>query len=124
MRALAVMIVLVGCGSGTQGMSDGGGTQPPGGSGPGLHTSGGKIVDGAGNEVRLRGTDAAGTEYACVNGNGVFAGQHDQAAVDAMKSWHLNAVRVPLNEDCWLGINGVNVPTYQSEIRTWVSLLE
>jgi hypothetical protein len=25
-----------------------------------------------------------------------------------MASWHINAVRVPLNEDCWLGINGAN----------------
>ena len=110
-------------------MSDGGGggtPAPPGGtaSGPGLHASGGKLVDGAGTEVRLHGVDASGTEYACVNGNGTFAGQHDQAAVDAMKGWHVNAVRVPLNEDCWLGINGLNVPTYQSDIRTWVSLLE
>jgi hypothetical protein len=24
-----------------------------------------------------------------------------------MTSWHINAVRLPLNEDCWLGINGV-----------------
>src|ERR1700748_3416836 len=53
-----------------------------------------------------------------------FDGPHDQASIDAMKSWNLNAVRVPLNEDCWLGINGVNVPTYRDDIRAWVSLLE
>ena len=28
-----------------------------------------------------------------------------------MAAWLINAVRVPLNEDCWLGINGVN-PAY------------
>ena len=28
-----------------------------------------------------------------------------------MASWHGNVVRIPLNEDCWLGINGVK-PTY------------
>ena len=28
-----------------------------------------------------------------------------------MKTWSINAVRVPLNEDCWLGINGVK-PQY------------
>jgi hypothetical protein len=27
----------------------------------------------------------------------------DQASVSAMKSWHVNAVRVPLNEACWNG---------------------
>ena len=30
------------------------------------------------------------------------------ASIEAMKSWHINAVRVPLNESCWLGINGVD----------------
>ncbi|HEY0252706.1 MAG TPA: glycoside hydrolase family 5 protein, partial [Kofleriaceae bacterium] len=74
--------------------------------------------------VTLHGADRAGTEYACVNGNGTFDGPHDQASIDAMKSWHLNAVRVPLNEDCWLGINGVNVPTYRDDIRAYVTLLE
>jgi endoglucanase len=124
MRALAVVIALAGCSSGSHGGPDAGGGTPPAGGAPGLHTSGGKLVDGAGKAVRLRGVDAAGTEYACVNGNGVFAGRHDQASIDAMKSWHINAVRVPLNEDCWLGINGVNVPTYRDDIRAWVSLLE
>jgi hypothetical protein len=28
-----------------------------------------------------------------------------------MAAWHINVVRIPLNEDCWLGINGVK-PVY------------
>jgi hypothetical protein len=45
----------------------------------------------------------------------------------AIASWHVNAVRVPLNEDCWLGINGV--PTkyagafYQAAVERWVTTL-
>ena len=28
---------------------------------------------------------------------------HDEATVDAFLDWGINAVRVPLNQDCWLG---------------------
>src|SRR5262249_15879601 len=46
---------------------------------------------------------------------------------DAMKTWHINAVRVPLNEDCWLGINGTNAnyagAKYQTALRQYVDLL-
>lgn len=44
-----------------------------------------------------------------------------------MAAWHINAVRVPLNEDCWLGIN--NAPSaysgnaYRSAIAGYVSRL-
>jgi hypothetical protein len=44
-----------------------------------------------------------------------------------MASWHINAVRVPLNEDCWLGINGVNPAysgsSYQDAIMRYVDAL-
>ncbi len=45
-----------------------------------------------------------------------------------MLTWDVNIVRVPLNEDCWLGINGfpANGTTsaqYQANIMSWVSLL-
>ena len=44
-----------------------------------------------------------------------------------MATWHINAVRVPLNEDCWLGINGVNAAysgaNYQNAIINYVNLL-
>ena len=49
-----------------------------------------------------------------------FDGPADQTGIDAMKAWNINAVRVPLNEDCWLGINGVPSAyagtTYQNAI--------
>jgi hypothetical protein len=42
----------------------------------------------------------------------------------AIASWHMNLIRVPLNEDCWLGINGVEVGggTYQAAIAHEVEL--
>jgi endoglucanase len=86
----------------------------------------GHIVDASGKAIQLHGVDRSGTEFECVSG--AFAdGPIDQAGIDAMKSWNVNAVRVPLNEDCWLGINGVpsaySGASYQSAIAAWVSLL-
>ncbi len=45
-----------------------------------------------------------------------------------MKTWNINAVRVTLNESCWLGINGeptgMTAATYRSSIYSFTSLLE
>ncbi|MBD5606885.1 MAG: cellulase family glycosylhydrolase [Candidatus Eremiobacteraeota bacterium] len=44
-----------------------------------------------------------------------------------MAAWHINAVRVPLNEDCWLAINGApsqySGSAYRSAIVDYVNLL-
>jgi endoglucanase len=81
-----------------------------------------------GATVRLLGVDHAGTEYECVNGdNAIFEGPTDVSLVTPMKAWNINTVRVPLNEDCWLGINGVAASlsgsTYRSAITTFVNML-
>ena len=48
-------------------------------------------------------------------------------AIAAMTSWHINAVRLPLNEDCWLGINGAPArysgARYRAAIRAYVARL-
>ena len=84
-------------------------------------------MNGAGQPIRLLGVDRSGTEYACIQGWGIFDGPNDAASVAAMASWHINAVRVPLNEDCWLNINGVNPAyggaTYQNAVLNYVKLL-
>jgi endoglucanase len=94
---------------------------------PQLHVSGNKLLDASGNTVILRGINRSGTEYSCVQGNGVFDGEVDQAAVTAMKSWKVNSVRVPLNEACWNGESYVPASgsgtTYINAIKSWVSLL-
>ena len=44
-----------------------------------------------------------------------------------MATWGINAIRLPMNEDCWLGVNGANPKTsgaiYQSTFVTFVEQL-
>lgn len=64
----------------------------------------------------------AGTEFVCAQGwsSDPFGGQPEDSAQTfaAMHAWHINAVRVPLNEDCWLGINGAKIggSAYQAPV--------
>jgi endoglucanase len=81
-------------------------------SAPRLHVSGNKLVTAPGKQVVLHGVNRSGGEFACVQGFGIFDGPMGQASVSAMKSWHINAVRVPLNEACWNGRSYVK-PTYR-----------
>jgi hypothetical protein len=65
--------------------------------------------------VRLRGVDIPSGEYACIQngGFGVFTGPTDAASIQALLSWKINVVRLPLNEDCWLGVNTAGLdPAY------------
>lgn len=93
----------------------------------GLHIVGNQIVNASGQSVRLVGVNRSGTEYACIQGWGTFDGPADAASVQAIVSWHVNAVRIPLNEDCWLGINGVSPSlggtAYQTAVENYVTLL-
>lgn len=77
-------------------------------------------MNGAGKTVRLLGVDRSGLEYACVQGWGFSDGPVDAASIAAMKTWSINAVRVPLNESCWLGINGVKAQYSGTAYRTFV----
>ena len=94
-----------------------------------VSSSGNRLVDGAGNPIRLLGVDRSGSEYACIQGWGFFDGPSDATSAAAIKSWHTNAVRVPLNEDCWLGINSnpsnaarMGAP-YRQAIKSYVATL-
>jgi endoglucanase len=80
---------------------------------PDLRVRGNQLIDGPGrgHVVRLLGVDRSGLEYACIQGWGFFQSQHPMSIdsptmIAAMKSWDIDAVRVPLNEDCWLGLHG------------------
>ncbi len=93
----------------------------------GVRVVGNHLVDGSGTTLRLVGANRSGLEYACAQGWGLFDGPSDQTSVDAMAAWHMNAVRVPLNEDCWLGINGVSPAysgtNYQAAVHHYVDEL-
>ncbi len=81
-----------------------------------IAVSGNSLVDAGGRAITLRGANVSGTEFACDQGGtpskrgwSIYGGQPlDSASTfEAMRAWHIHVVRVPLNEDCWLGINGV-----------------
>jgi hypothetical protein len=100
---------------------------------PDLRVSGNHLIDGPGkgHVVQLRGVDRSGLEYACIQGYGFFESPHPyqldtQAMIAAMKSWDINAVRVPLNEDCWLGLHtkpGLGGPPYRKIVKRYVQAL-
>jgi len=110
-----------GCGQG-----DGADTIPIVPVGPeihGLHTVGNHLEDSAGNPVVLRGVNRSGTEYMCVKGGSVFDGAWGLSAVAAIATWKANAVRIPLNESCWLGPQASSGVGYKYSIGLFISML-
>jgi hypothetical protein len=91
-----------------------------------LKVQGNHLVNQNGQTIRLLGVDRSGAEYMCVSNHQVFDGPSSPASVRAMASWHINAVRVPLNEDCWLGLKGVTTggAAYRNQIIRYVHTLE
>jgi len=91
-----------------------------------LRVVGNHFVDASGQTIRLLGVDRSGAEYMCLSNHQVFDGPSDAASVKAMAAWHIDAVRVPLNEDCWLGINGVVTggTAYRHAIVAYVRTLQ
>jgi endoglucanase len=93
----------------------------------GIVVSGNHLVDGENNVVHLHGVNRSGTEYACVQGWGIFDGPDDAASIQAIGTWDVNIVRIPLNEDCWLNINGIDGQyageNYIAAIVNYVDLL-
>ncbi|KAK5580457.1 hypothetical protein RB653_000474 [Dictyostelium firmibasis] len=83
----------------------------------GLHVFGRNILNENGELVMLRGANRPGTEYCCVQYAKIFDGPFDQAQVDEMRKWKMNAVRVPLNEDCWLGVHAPETEYFGASYR-------
>ena len=62
-----------------------------------------------------------------MEGWGIFDhGPNNSSLVKDLKSWNSNSVRVPLNEDCWLGISGIKPQysgaNYQNAIYNYVKM--
>ncbi|MFE2218737.1 cellulase family glycosylhydrolase [Streptomyces canus] len=86
-------------------------TDPADDGPPVLRASGNKLVDAGGAPRRLLGVNRSGGEFMCVQGRGIFDGPVDDASVQAIADWKANTVRIPLNEECWLGLSTID-PAY------------
>lgn len=62
-------------------------------------------------KTQLRGVNRSGAEYSCIANLGIFEGPVNEDSTKSIKSWNVNLVRIPLNEDCWLGV-GNQYPKY------------
>jgi hypothetical protein len=103
-------------------------SNPPPSGAPALHVSGNKLVTSTGATYRLLGVNRSGGEFACIQGRGTWDGPMDQASVTAMRSWKIRAVRVPLNEECWVGTSdvptgGTSGSAYQQAVKDYVNIL-
>jgi hypothetical protein len=114
----------------------------------------GNQLEADGSPIQLRGVGRGAYEN-CI-GNAVYDtadpgdtdddfadGPVNQASIDVMKSWGINAVRLPVNESCWLGLTSpaAGQPTapddcvsgtstcettaaqYQQEVENYINLL-
>ncbi len=136
MRSWAAWLALLAAFSAGAHNGKGGTSFPPVPSIAGLHVVGNKIENGSGQVVQLRGVDNDGLEYMCIDGtvgdifDPTMGSVNAQTApgtttINSMKSWGIDVVRLPLNESCWLGINGATTggTTYQTAVEGYVSAL-
>jgi hypothetical protein len=99
-----------------------------GGAAPALHVSGNHLATAAGATYRPLGVNRSSGEFACIQGRGMWDAPTDQTTINAMKTWNVHVVRVPLNEECWLGhadvpAGGTSGAAYQQAVKDWVNLL-
>ncbi|WP_326554517.1 Ig-like domain-containing protein [Micromonospora sp. NBC_01813] len=92
-------------------------TPAPPGQAPVLTVSGNQIVtvDHPSVPYQLRGVVRSGAETLCRAGEGVFDGPVDDASIRAMRRWQVNAVRILLDQDCWLDRDTVP-PAYRGAV--------
>ena len=94
-----------------------------------MHVSGRHLVDDSGRFVQPRGVNRSSPETLCLGASrtSFFYGPTDAASVAALKSWGANMVRIPVNEDCWLGRNGLPKPLtaadYRAQIASYARLI-
>jgi hypothetical protein len=124
---IAVAALLAASTAGAGSVTAAAATMPTQGSAPAVVVDGNQLVDGTGKDLRLLGVNYAGVEGVCVQ-EGFQQGATDaqpgpvfdyqgsdqvsapgqpsglpDTFLDTLASWHVNAVRMMLNEMCWLG---------------------
>jgi endoglucanase len=73
---------------------------------PDVARRGNQLVDlRSGLPLQLKGVGTMFAESSCIRGTSVIQGPFE-LSIPAWHSWGINAVRLPLNEDCWLGQHG------------------
>jgi hypothetical protein len=107
---------------------------------PSLAVQGNKLVNTDTNQVfQPRGVNWPSFEYACAYGYGYSnsASETQVGPTDAnaalLASWHVNVVRIPLNQSCWSGDNGyprhdntdedLDSGGYRDAVSDWVKKL-
>ena len=130
---LVAVAILLGC-SGPAPTPVNGRATSPAAPGPldAVRVLGNRFVDGENRPLRLLGFNHSGGEYSCVEDDGFFdtpdGAPPAEPVVQAMRAWRgVNAVRVPLNEQCWLGLPAVPAryagAAYRSAVLTFVRRL-
>lgn len=82
-------------------------------SAPVLKISGNHFVSASGSQLRIFAVHFGTSEYDCVEPlyndarKDTFSIPTSDAAMEAITTWHVNTIRIPLNEQCWLGVNPV-----------------
>lgn len=76
---------------------------------PAIHVDGNRLLNERGQAIQLRGVSLMGMEYIAIKGLNPDNPNH--SVVDstwaALHRWRINAVRIPLNEDSYLGLKCV-----------------
>jgi endoglucanase len=103
-------------------------TPTPSSSSLSVQVSGNHLVNQSGQTIHLIGFGHQGSEYMCLTSNQTFDDPNSLTTTPQnMKAWGagVNIARIPLNEDCWLGINGVvqGGAAYQNDIVSFVNNL-
>jgi len=89
---------------------------------------GNHLIDSTTGHVWVpRGVNWPSFEYACQQGWAYARASADAATARAMASWHINVVRLPVNQDCWLGDHGLprfgDTNGYRAALRAFVDTL-
>jgi hypothetical protein len=97
---------------------------------------GNRLVDAVtGQAFAPRGANWPSFGYACSPPNGMPGWGYsnegaDAATASAMAAWNINAVRIPLNQDCWLGDDGLpsnpggTAAGYRNAVKGFTDALE